>query len=87
MSSLLSRFSSKREQAPDASDMPTNFISWPANEKGHPLQSLKVALPLEEALNALFGPQAVVGVSFSTDIPKNAVMTNALRIRILECRQ
>ena len=63
MAAFLTKIGSRNASLPVTFELPTNFVDWPKGEKGHLLQEVDVALPLREALDALFGRRAVVGVS------------------------
>ena len=64
MAAFLTKLGSKNNSLPVTFELPTNFVDWPKGEKGHLLQEVEVALPLQEALDALFGRRAAVGVSY-----------------------
>lgn len=64
MAAFLTKLSSKNNAQAVTFELPTNFVDWPKGEKGHLLQDVEVVLPLREALDALFGRRAAVGVSF-----------------------
>lgn len=68
MAAFLTKLGSKNNSLPVTFELPTNFVDWPKGEKGHLLQEVEVALPLQEALDALFGRRAAVGVSYLQDI-------------------
>lgn len=61
MAAFLTKLGSKNNSLPVTFELPTNFVDWPKGEKGHLLQEVEVALPLQEALDALFGRRAAVG--------------------------
>ena len=66
MTSFFSKFSSGKhaEEVVYEPNLPTHFIDWPHGDKGILLQDLEVSLSVEELLQALFGNNAEVGVSF-----------------------
>ena len=63
MAAFLTKLSSKNNSLPVTFELPTSFVDWPNGERVHLLQEEEVKLPLTEALDALFGRRAAVGVS------------------------
>jgi len=43
------------------------FVAWPGKEKGHVLHEVETILPVDQALHALFGQDAPIGVRHLCD--------------------